>query len=233
MNHVKPANFAEMVAPNRDKAVGDYVRYRIRQWELAGQELQALAMAAEISPSSPSQVKRGMGVAAKTGAGYAVAFKLAKRNEPAKERYEKLQRVAYQWWLEQGQATSEWMNSDLGLKEAIQSVIHLNRATEEHLAAILADFRAERFKGRPTFFWIQTLLGELEFERQQTLPEAQRGSHPPAPGPIEQVVIPKPASGPKKWNEAQVIKYAAEADKIAAAKLEKKKRAKRTRQKAS
>lgn len=153
---------------SRDQALSDYVRKRIREWRADGRELQELAARAGIAKSSPSTVLLGTGVAKKTGQGYARAFGFAS--------YKALQEAAYRWWLEQGQGASEAVAApdEPALAEAIEVVKGTMQATDAQIRTIIADFAAQRFRGRDTMWWISTLGAELQRDRQSTAAEAAK-----------------------------------------------------------
>jgi hypothetical protein len=151
---------------SRDQALSDYVRKRIRDWKGSGRELQELARIASIAKSSPSQVLLGTGVAKKTGRGYARAFGF--------HTFEDLQKAAYEWWLaggEQAAAAVERPEED-SVREAIEILKSTMQATEAQLRTILGDFTADRFRGRDTMFWVQTLGAEVKRDREALAADA-------------------------------------------------------------
>lgn len=160
---------------NRQDALSDYVRVKIREWQASGRQLQDLARIAGITKSSPSTVLAGTGVGSKTGRGYAVAFGYGPRTDPD-AAYKALQDAAYEWWLAKGEraasAVTTW--DDPGFREAVEVLKTTMQATEAQIRAIMADFTAPRFAERDSMFWIQTIGAELKRDRERAVPELAR-----------------------------------------------------------
>ena len=154
---------------NRDEAISDYVRMRIREWEDSKRELKALAKEAGVAKSSPSGIKKGVGVAYKAGVGYAKAFGF-------KSYFPPMQLTAYAWWLRvKGAANAVDFVNEPAVVEAIDIVSRVTGASPERLRTIAGDFSAPRFRDRDTIWWV-TLLSE-EVRREDGATSAAQSSH--------------------------------------------------------
>ena len=162
INHTGSAKLADMAAisSNRDDAISGYVRLRIREWEESGRELQELSRVAGFGKSTPSQVKRGTGVGAKTGPGFARAFGF--------KDFDALKSAAYAWWQTDGAAHAAAVDlpHTEPMREAIEAVLLLNQGTRSQLETILSAYAHRRFHDRDREWWIQVLLSELSRDRQ-------------------------------------------------------------------
>lgn len=143
---------------NRDDAVSGYVRLRLREWVASGRELQELARLAGMSKSAPSQVLGGTGVGGKTGPGYARAFGF--------RGYDELRDAAYSWWQAEGRAGQLAVEQTGSMQEAVDAIVGLGQGTKAQCEVILAAYQHPRFRDRDQAWWVQTLLGELQKDRE-------------------------------------------------------------------
>lgn len=171
INDINPATLSPVA--NRQDALSDYIRMRIRDWGASGREYKELARIAGIAMSSPSTVLMGTGVGRKTGRGYAVAFGFGPRSNPD-AAYKALQDAAYKWWLSKGQQAADAVANpdDPGISEAIDVLTKTMGASEAQIRTIMADFTAPRFAGRESMFWIQTIGEELKRDRTSAIVQA-------------------------------------------------------------
>ncbi len=155
------------VVANRNEALSDYIRTRIREWQSSGREMQELARIVGVAKSGPSGVVRsGVGIGKKSAIGYAVAFGFGTRNDP-ESAYAAIQAAAYQWWMAKGQHAAEVVSEteDPSMLQAIEVLKDHMQATEAQIRAIMADYIAPRFVGRDSMFWIETIGAELKRDR--------------------------------------------------------------------
>lgn len=140
---------------NRDEAIGGYVRSRLRDLEATrerGWQVE-FARIAGFVPSVVAQVKRGLGVGAKTGPGFARALGF--------KTFDDLKSAAYRWWESEGRPQSASHVTTGAAFEAMEAVLALGHGSRDQLRAILSAYEHPRFANRDRGWWIQTLLGEL------------------------------------------------------------------------
>ena len=112
------------------------------------------------APSSVAQVKRGLGVGAKTGPGFARALGF--------KSYDELKSEAYRWWEKHGRAGADAAAIPLSdaMREAVEAVLLLKQGTRAQLETILAAYTHPRFRERDRDLWVLTLLSELRADAE-------------------------------------------------------------------
>lgn len=138
---------------NREEAVGGYIRSRLRELDATrarGWQLEFSRVAGFV-PSVVAQVKRGLGVGAKTGPGFAKALGF--------KSYDDLRSAAYRWWEAEGRAPRTATSETAQV--AVEAVLALGEGTRAQLEAIVDAYAHPRFTARSRAWWIQTLLNEL------------------------------------------------------------------------
>lgn len=173
-NHTEQGNFADVpsirAASNRDEAVAGYVRSRLKDLEKTrarGWQVE-FARTAGFVPSVVAQVKRGLGVGAKTGPGWAKALGF--------KDFDELKDTAYRWAVLHGGGQPLGIALPVAATEAIEWVLALNEGTQEQLVTIAEAYCHPRFAQRDRKWWIQRLLEELRADADADH-EIRRSSH--------------------------------------------------------
>jgi hypothetical protein len=114
---------------------------------------------AGFAKSTPSQVRLGTGVGAKTGPKFAKVF--------GYRSFDELKSAAWEWWKAQGNAGQEAiaLPKTAAMQTALDAILSLQHGTREQIEAIFLAYGHPRFASRDSDWWLQTLLAELAHDR--------------------------------------------------------------------
>lgn len=159
-----------VAASKAPSPVADYIRVLIARWIKEHPTLpkSELAKRGGFSPSLLNQVELGQGIGERNYPRWAQALGID---------VGELVRQAWIWAPQQEKleniVAAEELPESSGLKEAIESVKGLMRATDAEVRTALAAFRVDELRERDATYWMQVLMAEVAARRSGTKAEQQ------------------------------------------------------------